>query len=100
MKSGAKEIIVLGRKVVEGFKCCHSGSGANREQSVDLTGRSTVHKQSKGLGFWILESLHARLAVGLSLSLKTTALEGDTGDGGNGDCHDEQARRAGVAACL
>jgi hypothetical protein len=55
MKSGAKEIIVLGRKVVEGFKCCHSGSGANREQSVDLTGRSTVHKQSKGLEFWILD---------------------------------------------
>jgi hypothetical protein len=25
-------------KVVESFKCCHGGSGANREQSVDLTG--------------------------------------------------------------
>jgi hypothetical protein len=60
MKSGAKEIIVLGRKVVEGFKCFHSGSGANREQPVDLTGRSAVHKQSKGLGFWILESIFTR----------------------------------------
>ena len=98
MKSGAKEIIVLGRKVVEGFKCCHSFSGANREQSVDLTGRSTVHKQSKGLGLW---TLFTRDSSGTSLSLKTpTCLKGNTGDGGNGVCHDERARRAGAAACL
>jgi hypothetical protein len=60
MKSGAKGDIVLGRKVVESFKCCHSGSGANREQSVDLTGDRPFTNSQRVLDLE-LNIVHARV---------------------------------------